>query len=266
MVSKQDTLFKYYDVVGIESGNFIARFMSKKEALLAKKWLNEEVFGCEYAKLETKNVSYQNIWQYQIQHIPGVTYSSAKEFILHIRKKADELTNAKFYQCKPDNLAFVKIDNFWWELDTKTPLNKATVYNRFGGRQTGLDLSNSTIVEAKDWQHLDWLGTSVYDNAFTTGWLSPQGKFFGCSYSSHNSQAELVHGKPESQLEAEGWIKLTRNIGNERQLVAYAGRDKFNNYIAPTHLQFEYLQKCALYNYGQIKCLYEQQFIEDMQL
>lgn len=237
MVSNNDTLFKYYDVIGIKDKNFIARFLNKKQAQLTKKWLNEEVFGYNYCNVIEKKVNYKNIDNFKSQHKHGITFSTAEEFILYLKKRLKEV----FYKCEDGNLAYVKIDNFWWELDTTTPLNNATIYNLVGGRQTEWDLTKAEIVEAKDWQHLDWSGTCLYDNTLKTGWLNPEGKFFGCDYRNHSSQANYVHGKRERDLELEGWIKLTYYWSDEKKLIALIGRDKNHEVIIPTEKQWQYL-------------------------
>lgn len=267
MVSHKDTLFKYYDVVGKEDNNFIARFMSKKEALLTQKWINEEVFGFEYAKIQVQNVNYNNFWEFKNQHTEGITHSTAKEFILYIKNKSKQNENAKFYECDKDKLAFVKIDNYWWELNTKTPLNKATVYNRAGGRMTEVDITNNTIAQAKDWQYLDWSGTWILSDKYQTGWLSPEGKLYGCDYRCHSTQADFVHNKTEFELESAGWIKLSYSFGNPDKLMAYVGSDKHHRLIPPTDEQFEYLSNCKLNNYPEIKHLYNKKYNnEDLQL
>lgn len=267
MVSHKDTLFKYYDVVGIQENNFVARFMSKKEALLAQKWLNEELFGYEYAKIQVQNVNYNNMWEFKNQHTFGITHSTAKDFILYIKEKSKQRENSKYYECKKGNKAFVKIENYWWELDTKTPLDNAIVYNRSGGRMTEIDVTKESIVEAKDWEYLDWFGTCIYDKKYKTGWLSPDGKLYGCDYRCHSSQANLVHKKTEEQLETSGWIKLTYSLGNTNKLMAYVGSDKYRRLIPPTDEQFEYLSKCKLHNYPDIKYLYSKKYNdEDLQL
>lgn len=263
MVSNKDTLFKYYDLVGTEQNNFVARFTSKREALLALKWINEQVFGFEYAKMQVQNVNYNNIWEYKSQHVHGITFKTAKEYILYIKKRTAENESAVYYNCKTDGMAFVKVNNYWWEFDTKTPLNKATVYNRVGGRMTELDLTNKNIVEAKDWQYLDWSGTCVLNNQLQTGWLSPDGVLFGCDYRCHSTQAEYVHKKHENELEIAGWVKLTYNYGNTNELMAYFGRDTHHRLIPPTDKQMDYLLKCKLYNKSDVEYYYNLRYNDD---
>ena len=259
MASQKDTFINYYDVIG-EENKFIARFMSKKEAMVAQKWLNEELFGYEYAKIKVQNVNNNNLGEFKNQYRGGVTHRTAKEFILYTKSKSKLRDNAKFYNCSKDKMAFVKADNFWWKLDTKTPLNKATVYNPFGGKISGVDVQDRQIIEAENWQFLDWTGTDILNDEYQTGWLSPQGKLFGCKSHYHGMQADLVHKKTEYDLEHEGWIKLTYNLSNKNELIAYVCTDKSGRLMPPTDEQYDYLQKCKLQNFSKIKYLYNKKY------
>ena len=140
-----------------------------------------------------------------------------------------------------ETMFFVKIDNYWWKYDITSKVNNATVYNRMGGRQTKLDLTGYEIVQAKDWQYLDWSDTSVLNSDYKSGWLSPEAIFYGCDYSSHSAQASLVHNCSERQLEQKGWIKITYIENKNKSLVAFLGFDKYYNRITPTEKQLEFL-------------------------
>lgn len=99
---------------------------------------------------------------------------------------------------------------FWWEYDESTPISCATLKTEAGREYKGVNLENENIVTASSWQELDWNGTAILNEDFDTGWLSPSGKFYGCAYTLHSSQAMLVHGKREEDVEREGYIKITR--------------------------------------------------------
>ena len=114
-------------------------------------------------------------------------------------------------------MKFVKINiynkldiPFWWEYDETTPQYNATLWNLAGGKNSGNDIRGYEIVEADSWTDLDYHGTLIYHDDYKTGWVSPEGKFYGCDYAYHSTQAKLVHKCSERELEEKGFIKITR--------------------------------------------------------
>ena len=98
-------------------------------------------------------------------------------------------------------MKYVKYKNFWWEYDESTPKNKAKLINLVGGYNTGNDITNCEIVEAKSFEDLNWYGTTIYDDKYPYGWLDRNGKFYGCDFKEHSLQAELVHHSDRRKLE-----------------------------------------------------------------
>lgn len=99
----------------------------------------------------------------------------------------------------------------WWEYNASTPLNNATLYSFGFGYSTGYDLTGYEIVEANYLTELNWEGTKVLSDSYTTGWLSPEGKFYGCDYEYHDKQAFYVHAVSSlREMEDLGFIKLTK--------------------------------------------------------
>ena len=95
-----------------------------------------------------------------------------------------------------------EIDNGWWELDKE----KGRVYNRYGA---GHDYCEECVIgtlEAGSWEEM--VRKTVRDDSCSTGWLSPNGEFYGCSPESHSGLAEYYIGKNSLALEKEGWIKI----------------------------------------------------------
>ena len=253
-----------YDIVCVKDGKFVARFFDETQALKAKKWLNEEVFKTNYADIKT--VTLDKLNGFYVKKAYGVTFDSFLDFKKNIYNQIEINKTAMYYTPKTNGITFVKFDNYWWELDTKTSLNNATIYNRMGGKQTELDLTNAQIMEAQKWSDLDWKGTSVYDNKYQTGWLSPQGVFYGCDYTNHTSQAKLVHNLTEREMENLGWIKLTHIRNNFNEVVALMGYDRNYNRILPTKEQMSYLIQSDIANLDEIKFnirVYRQQNINN---
>lgn len=107
---------------------------------------------------------------------------------------------------------FVKYNNWWWEYNPNLPITNTTLYNDGMGRSSDIDISGLETTIAESRSDLNWYGTEVYDNSYKTGWVSPEGKFYGCDYRRHLAQARYVHGKNEEQLESEGWLKISYKI------------------------------------------------------
>ena len=128
----------------------------------------------------------------------------------------------------------------WWEYDDSTPIFNATLKNMGFGQNSGNDLSGYEIVEAKSWFDLNWEGTKVYSSIYHTGWVSPNGEFYGCDCEYHDKQAMFVHKVSLRELEKLGFIKITKKLyGNEYIVlntsnVTISQYEWFkNNYVLP---------------------------------
>lgn len=104
-------------------------------------------------------------------------------------------------------MKFVKIDNYWWELEGDL------VVNCVGGFHSAksYNFTEKDIVEVDDWSDLDWNGTSLCSDEYKTGWLDRQGKLYGCDYMAHDRQAEFVHKQSTKELEKTGWIRVYKS-------------------------------------------------------
>ena len=139
--------------------------------------------------------------------------------------------------------SFVKINGIWREFNPET--------NEIIGESGYVDISNLEKVEVETMHDLDWNNTVILNKALRTGWLSPDGKFYGCEPWCHRIQAEIVHKKSERQLEEDGWVRITYNISNENKVLT-AGFSASDETIYPTSAQLTYLLK----NYQDNKHLY----------
>lgn len=88
----------------------------------------------------------------------------------------------------------------WWKLEN------GVCYNRYGGQHQYYTAEGDIIMEAEDWSDLDW--SYLIEPESDLGWISPDGKFYGCDYRNHALMAEMYFKKSEKQLEHEGWIKV----------------------------------------------------------
>lgn len=148
---------------------------------------------------------------------------------------------------------FVLYDNFWWEWDENTDKKCATLINAFGGRNAFIDITNCKTAKAEEFEDLNWNGTDVLNEKFETGWLAPNGDFFGCNYRYHDDQAIYVHKKTESELEQAGWVKLTYMFGRKEEFIALMPSE----YIRLlTHKQFNHLKDAQITNYDNFMLIY----------
>ena len=153
-------------------------------------------------------------------------------------------------------MKFVLYEEFWWQYDEKTPKKSATLINMYGGINSGNDISKLKIVEAKSFYDLDWKGTKIYSDKYKYGWIDRNGKFYGCSYESHDLQARLVHHSTRRELEKQGWIHISKDMYNETgKLMANFCAD-YDNGVIPTDAQIFYLSHHKEINSDEVMYIY----------
>ena len=98
------------------------------------------------------------------------------------------------------------VDNGWWELG-----DDGYVYNRSGGRHGYKPQYEKERIKST-WN--DIIKQSLLANAdnYTTGWLAPDGRFYGCDYMDHRLFAEYVFSDSECGLEEKGYCKIFRSM------------------------------------------------------
>lgn len=105
--------------------------------------------------------------------------------------------------------SFVKHNNWWFEYNSNTPDFATTIFDELGREIQDVDIRGEETAQVKSIKELDWYGTRVYDNEkYKTGWLSPEGEFFGCDFDMCDRQARLVHGTTERELLDLGWANI----------------------------------------------------------
>lgn len=148
-------------------------------------------------------------------------------------------------------MKFVKLGNYWYEYDESTPLNNARLWNTGLGCNSGIDITDKEIVEAKDFSELNWYGTTVYDNSYSTGWLAPNGAFYGCDYKHHNEHAKFVQKLTEREMEEHGFIKITYDTRKEN-LIALLSYHFINN-LPITAKQYNFLKQHPIVNFDEVE-------------
>lgn len=90
-------------------------------------------------------------------------------------------------------------DNGWWEIKGNL------LVNRVGGHHSYVPREDDEIREC-EWE--DIIREIVQDDTQITGWISPDGKFYGCRPTDHMELAEYVIGHDERTLEKMGYVKI----------------------------------------------------------
>ena len=97
---------------------------------------------------------------------------------------------------------YQNVDNGWWEYDPE--LGK--VYNRNGGWHMYCHHPMEEIIEST-WSEI--FKKTLRDDSLKTGWISPDGEWFGCAAQAHALFAEEYLESYEEKLEEQGWVKVT---------------------------------------------------------
>lgn len=96
----------------------------------------------------------------------------------------------------------ITLDNGWWEI------RGCRLYNRVGGWH---DYRPSETDEIRECTWEDIVRETVRDDTQTTGWIAPDGTFYGCAPMDHSDLAECVLHTTERDLEARGYVKIYEN-------------------------------------------------------
>ena len=93
------------------------------------------------------------------------------------------------------------VKNGWWEL------RGCELYNSHGGHHTYRPHPMEVRIEST-WQDIK---TQIYTenpHGYKTGWLAPDGRFYGCDYMDHAECASWVFDAYETELEERGYCKI----------------------------------------------------------
>ena len=96
------------------------------------------------------------------------------------------------------------IDNGYWEIDGDRLVNAC------GGWHPYDPSPDDEIIES-DWDYINWLrAKDAISDKYTTGWIAPDGTFYGCDYQNHHYVAEYLD-MTETMMENKGYIKIYLN-------------------------------------------------------
>ena len=95
----------------------------------------------------------------------------------------------------------VKHDKGCWKIG-----DDGYVYNSVGERHSYEPSDDDEIIEADGWPEI--FKMTVRNNSEETGFISPDGEFFGCKFEHHYLMAEYFFGMSEREMESKGFIRI----------------------------------------------------------
>jgi hypothetical protein len=184
-------------------GHFISNFLFEH---------GNNVADCLYI-LHPKNVENDIDRGYNIKQIENWEGQDGERvFLVTLNKELVKGTTGKykFVRLRWGYIPEEKSDGstFWRKEQNGMWINSA------GGRcniHTTNDSDSWIVVEtvyADDFDELDWSKTYLNDPEKESGWLSPEGIFYGCPYESHDDCAYYILKKSVAELENEGYIRI----------------------------------------------------------
>ncbi len=103
------------------------------------------------------------------------------------------------------------VGRYWWRDCNDVWMNEA-------GKR--LQKSSKIVVVERsrhsEYDDLDHSKTSLLDPHSKMGWLSPQGKFYGCAPRLHDTLARLVIHQKVALMEAAGWFRIQQKLIGKR--------------------------------------------------
>jgi hypothetical protein len=99
-----------------------------------------------------------------------------------------------------------------WYLLQGDDLESGNLINALGGRLSlgrNHKILDVVIAGEWDWNKLNWSGTYYDDPDAIDAWLAPDGHWWGCSYGSHATAADVCFGIDEYELrETHGFARV----------------------------------------------------------
>lgn len=111
----------------------------------------------------------------------------------------------KFFLVSPGGSASQKPRPFYWSLDIG---EKWIGVARNIYREKHDDDLVKEAAEAAHLTDLDWTKTPFHNDDLPSGWLSRDGRFYGCPQVNHDVLAHCVLGQKVGDLEKFGWVRV----------------------------------------------------------
>ena len=127
---------------------------------------------------------------------------------------------------------FIFRNGGWWEIAGDR------LVNIVGGGHRYIPSPDDRIVEAESFDNLDYSYLIKPDSPY--GWISPEGRYYGCEYRDHGIVARRILKSNEYDLEQKGWVKVFRDYTQDR------GWYCLTNHGIPTGAQQVTLERLGL--------------------
>ena len=125
-------------------------------------------------------------------------------------------------------------------------LDKGLCYNRKGGYHHYTPNELDEIFDADSWGDIIKQEMLAKKNDYTTGWIAPDGEFFGCAPEDHYDMAIYVLGaNTESELEDAGWLKVYKVPWRLRTMSSYY-KEPYGYFGRPTPAQEITLERLGI--------------------
>lgn len=115
-----------------------------------------------------------------------------------------------------------KICNGWWKISA----DEKYVENRYGGFHDYIKYDDDIVVEANNWDDLDYSYLINPDSPY--GWLAPDCTFIGCNYADHSAIiTRVLKFYSEKEAEDKGYVKIFRDFDGTRVFYLNAYSDEY---------------------------------------
>jgi len=106
-----------------------------------------------------------------------------------------------------------------WYTKEKYPYNDegGLMWSNFAGGFMPFGEKDKIIetAEAEWFTDLDWTGTFLDDDEDGAGWLSPEGKFYGCPSKQHDLHAHYILKQTVIDLTTKGWVRIEESPNSD---------------------------------------------------
>lgn len=137
--------------------------------------------------------------------------------------------------CPAGYKKFYLVQNYWntksWYKDEDNLWRGESAYS-FQQKESSDKILE--VVIAKSFSDLDWKKSSFYVEKGKSGWLNPEGIFYGCHFCGHSALAQYVIRKPYHEIE-QPWVHVDSEGGK--------GKSTFRNLGPLTPAQEKWLEQ-----------------------
>ena len=140
-------------------------------------------------------------------------------------------------------MKFIKYKKAWWRVKENSKIDNADIECYDYVCKHHMDLREFEIVEANDFNELDWSNTELLNPNSKFGWLDRDGNFYACDFACHEFQAMYIHKSDSVKLEDMGWIHISARAPDMLGTLFAHFYGDYKNGVIPTDAQLAYIVK-----------------------